>query len=65
MELLTRHELAKRWKTHTRTIDRKRQAGEIPWIDLSGGRGCRPIVRFRLDDVQQFEKQVRQDISQS
>jgi hypothetical protein len=65
MPMITRHQLSKRWRVSTRTIDRKRQAGEIPWIDLSGGRGCKPIVRFCLDDVQEFEKQVRQDTSQS
>jgi hypothetical protein len=61
MELLTRSGLAKRWKSSVRTIDRRRQIGLIPWVDLSGGKGSRPVVRFRLSDVEDFEKRVLQN----
>lgn len=61
MELLTRLALAERWQTSTRTIDRRRQDGLIPWVDLSGGRGHRPIVRFRLADVEDIERRLLQN----
>ncbi len=57
---LSREALALRWNTSTRTIDRLRQAGKLPWIDIAGGRGARPIVRFRAEDVQAFELCMRQ-----
>lgn len=53
--LITRTELAKRWRVDAKTIDRMRQAGVLPWIDISGGRGARPIVRFAVADVTAFE----------
>jgi hypothetical protein len=56
--LLTRHDLAKRWTTSVRTIDRRKNLGLIPWIDLSGGIGNRPMVRFRLSDVEEYEKKM-------
>jgi len=61
MELLTRSGLAKRWKSSIRTVDRRRQIGLIPWVDLSGGKGSRPVVRFRLIDVENFEIKVLQN----
>lgn len=61
MELLTRPALAERWQTSIRTVDRRRQIGLIPWVDLSGGKGTRPVVRFRLVDVENFEKKVLQN----
>ncbi len=57
---LTREDLAKRWNASTRTVDRLRQHGLIPWVDLSAGRGARPLVRFRLADVEDYEKAMRQ-----
>jgi hypothetical protein len=56
MRLLIREELAARWGTSKRTIDRKRQDGLLPWVDVSGGQGSRPIVRFRDDDVEEYER---------
>ncbi|MGO9119839.1 MAG: hypothetical protein ACLQPD_19785 [Desulfomonilaceae bacterium] len=52
--------LAKRWGVTTRTIDRLRQAGKLPWIDIAGCRGTRPIVRFTVEDVETYERAMRQ-----
>jgi hypothetical protein len=60
MELLTRFDLARRWNTCTRTIDRKRELGLLPWVDLAGGMGSRPSVRFRLTDVEDYERRMLQ-----
>lgn len=57
--MLTRHQLAQRWGTTTRTIDRRCRQGLLPWIDLTRGRGNRPQVRFLLEDVEEFERQAR------
>jgi hypothetical protein len=57
--MLTRRELAKRWKTTPRTIDRRRALGLLPWVDLARGMGNRPQVRFRLDDVEEYERRAR------
>lgn len=61
MELLTRSALAERWQTSTRTVDRRRQDCLIPWVDISGGKGARPLVRFRLTDVEDFERRLLQN----
>ena len=58
-KLLTRYGLAERWDTATRTLDRLRQSGQLPWIDLSGGQRRKPIVRFRLRDVVEYERKHR------
>ncbi|MGO9572593.1 MAG: hypothetical protein ACLP5H_34185 [Desulfomonilaceae bacterium] len=57
---LTREDLAKRWNASTRTIDRLRQHGLLPWVDLGAGKGIRPIVRFTLADVENYERSMRQ-----
>jgi hypothetical protein len=57
---LTRHNLATRWGTSVRTIDRIRQEGSLPWVDISAGRGARPLVRFRLSDVESYESAMTQ-----
>jgi hypothetical protein len=62
---LTRRDLAARWGTSIRTIDRLRGLGKIPWIDLSGGQGKRPIVRFKLSDILKYETAVTQSQTQS
>lgn len=54
--LITRTELAKRWRVDTKTVDRMRQAKLLVWIDISGGRNARPIVRFTEADVVAFEE---------
>lgn len=36
------------------------EAQLLPWIDLSAGRGKRPMVRFRLEDIEQYEEKLRQ-----
>ena len=58
MELMTREDLAARWKTSVRTIDRRRELGLVPWMDLAGGRGNRPCVRFKLSDIESYEEQM-------
>ena len=57
--LLSRQQLAERWGLTTRTIDRRRTECLIPWVDLSGGRGDRPVVRFKLEDIEAFEAEGR------
>lgn len=59
-KLFNRKDLAERWGTSVRTIDRKRQDGLIRWIDLAGGRGRRPLVRFKLSDIEAYEEQMAQ-----
>lgn len=56
----SRTALASRWKVSVKTIDRLREFGKLPWIDIAGGRGARPIVRFTLADVEAFEQTMRQ-----
>lgn len=60
MKLITRSELAKRWCTSERTVDRRRKDGLIPWLDIAGGRGKRPLVRFRLEDIEDYEMRMMQ-----
>jgi len=62
---ISRQELARRWGVSTRTIDRKRIKGIIPWLDVSAGIGRRPLVRFRLADVEKLETEMIQDISKT
>lgn len=52
----TRRKLAKRYDVSERTVDRWREQGLIAWLDLSGGKGKRPTVRFTLDAVLEFER---------
>ncbi|MFH1113714.1 MAG: hypothetical protein V1792_07305 [Pseudomonadota bacterium] len=58
---LSRVELAERWRMSIKTVDRLRSSGCLPWIDVSGGRGARPIVRIQLHDVIQFEERMRSE----
>jgi hypothetical protein len=60
-QLFSRNELAERWRVSARTIDRRRAMGLLPWIDLACGRGSRPVVRFSLADIQEFEVSARKD----
>jgi hypothetical protein len=53
--MLTRNELANRWKVTPRTIDRLRRLGLLPWQDLRKGTAARPIVRFQIEDIQEYE----------
>jgi hypothetical protein len=57
---LSREDLSKRWALTTRTIDRQRNIGLLPWCDLSNGVGKRPIVRFKLSDIEEYERKVLQ-----
>lgn len=59
-ETLSKRDLAQRWKTSIRTVDRLRRDGKLPWIDMAAGRGVRPLVRFALADIEQFELRFRQ-----
>jgi hypothetical protein len=36
-------------------VDRRKKYGLLPWIDLSGGIGSRPMIRFRLTDIEEYE----------
>ena len=58
-ELFTRKKLQERWQVSGRTIDRMRASGTLAWVDLSDGRGRKPIVRFGLEDVEAYEKKTR------
>lgn len=57
--LLTREAVAARWSVSVRTVDRLRQDGYLPWADLRCGRGAKPVVRFLLSDVEQYEQKAR------
>ena len=57
--LLTKNDVARRLCIGKQTVHRLRQSGRLPWIDVSGGRGKRPIVRFRAEDVIKFESAQR------
>lgn len=59
-QYISREALAARWGISTRTVDRLRDAGRLPWIDIAGGRGTRPLVRFKQEDVETFERNMRQ-----
>lgn len=59
-QLISRQRLATRWDCSCRTVDRLRSRGLIPWVDLVAGRGSKPLVRFRLADVQAYEQRFRQ-----
>ena len=58
-KLMTREDVRKRWGVGLRTIDRLRLCGKLSWVDVSAGRGARPIVRFRMADILQFEAEMR------
>jgi hypothetical protein len=53
--MLTRNELANRWKVTPRTVDRLRRLGLLPWQDLRKGTAGRPIVRFKIADIENYE----------
>jgi hypothetical protein len=59
--LLTREHLAARWSVSLRTLDRLRQDGLIPWVDLRRGRGGKPLVRFLRADIEDYEQTGRMD----
>lgn len=56
--MITRFDLAKRWKCSTRKVDRMRGQGLLPWVDLTQGRGTRPCVRFRIGDIEALEARM-------
>ena len=57
--MITRKDLALRWKTTPRTIDRRRALGLLPWVDLARGMGNRPQIRFQLEDIEEYERRAR------
>ena len=65
MGLFTKAQLATRWNVSQRTIDRRRNQGLIPWIDLTAGIGMRPQVRFKIEDIEEYELRVRQNNEKS
>jgi len=57
--LISRSQLAERWGVNSKTLDRLRKTGRLPWLDLTNGRGGKPLVRFREEDVQAYETVTR------
>jgi len=54
-QLLKEKEVAELLKVSRRTLIRWRQLGQGPkWIDISGGRGKKPMIRYRMSDVLEF-----------
>ena len=58
-ELITREELARRWRLSVKSVDRRRKDGALPWVDVALGRGARPAVRFRVEDIERLETEAR------
>lgn len=58
-DFLTREQLAGRWGVTVKTVDRLRQRGLLPWMDLSGGHGKKSLVRFSIWDIQKYETRNR------
>jgi light-regulated signal transduction histidine kinase (bacteriophytochrome) len=56
--MITRFDLAKRWKCSTRKVDRMREQGLLAWVDLTRGRGAGPCARFRLADIEALESRM-------
>ena len=60
MSLLSRHQLAQRWSVSIRTIDKLRASGALPWLDMNLGGKRKPLVRFKLEDVEVCERMMKQ-----
>jgi hypothetical protein len=58
-EFLSRAELAQRWGVTSKTVDRLRKTGRLPWLDLTNGQGGKPLVRFREGDILAYEALTR------
>ena len=58
--LFTRSELAERWACSTKTIDRLKRMGRLAWINISGRRGRRALIRFPLNGIEKFEQTTEQ-----
>ena len=56
--LLTKYEVSARLRISQRTLDRLREEGKLPWLAV--GTGKKPSVRFRAEDLEEFERQARQ-----
>jgi hypothetical protein len=52
LELMTRRELASRWRVSTETIKRRERAGILPVLKLGLG------ARYRLRDVMRIEDEA-------
>jgi len=48
--------LADRWGVGLRTVDRRREAGLLPWLDL--GEGDKPLVRIPVSVVLEYENRM-------
>lgn len=57
--MLTRKQLAERWGTSVRTVDRRVRQRLLRFLDLTRGLGKRPQIRFSLDDVLEYERKAR------
>ena len=62
--LLTPKDLAKRWSIATNTLARWRVAGVGPKY-LKMGEGTRSRVRYRLSDIEDYERSNQHLIGQS
>ena len=56
---LTTKELSKRWSLSTRTVQNL-PVEDLPRLDISRGKK-RSTYRYRLEDVERFESDIRQD----
>jgi len=54
--LFSRAQLALRWACSVKTIDRLKRLGRLPGLNISGKDGKRPLVRFPLSGIQEFEE---------
>ena len=61
--LLTRSQVAEHWNCSVRKVDRLRKLGLLNWIDLTGGIGARPVVRFNPEQIAEFENDNLMDIN--
>jgi len=58
-QLISRRQLALRWGVNAKTIDRLRQRGLLPWMDLNGCHRKKSLVRFSMSDIQTYEDRNR------
>ncbi len=61
-EVLSRKETAQLLGIDIRTLDRWRKIGRGPaYLDLTGGRGKKPCIRYRKSELERFLKASKID----